>query len=150
MTAGQTIALHSMRNRDTAKRLIDAAPVGAVVNVRAANRTTEQNARMWAMLSDVSRAKPEGRELPPDLWKCLFMSACGHKVRFEPGVDGEGVVPIGFRSSRLSKADMSELIECIAEYGARHGVVWSEPNPIGPADACTRGTAASPLADGSG
>lgn len=123
---GQTIRLVGETQRAFAKRMIDVAPAGSVVNIREASRTSEQNAKLWAMLSDVARAKPEGRKLPTEVWKCLFMSACGHSVRFEPGLDGNGVVPMGFRSSRLTKPEMSDLIECIYEYGTRHGVAWSE------------------------
>ena len=119
---GQTVILRHQQQRLLAHRLIDAAPANAVVNIRGEARSVDQNAKLWATLSDISRAKPEGRVLPPDLWKCLFMSACGHKVRFEPGIDGDGVVPIGFRSSRLNKAEMAELITCILEYGDRHGI----------------------------
>jgi hypothetical protein len=53
------------------------------------------------------------------------MSACGHVVQFENGLNGQPF-PIGFRSSRLSKSQMSDLIECIHEYGARHGVEFNE------------------------
>ena len=125
---GQTIRLNSVGNRAMAHRWIDIAPEGAVVNIKEANRTSDQNALMWALLSDIARAKPEGRMLPTEIWKCLFMAACGHAVRFEPGLDGEGVVPVGFRSSRLTKAEMSDVIECILEYGTRHSVAWSEPH----------------------
>jgi hypothetical protein len=100
-----------------------------VVNIRAATRIGEQNAKLWAMLSDVSRAKPQGRQYPPEIWKALFMAECGFKPRFEPSLDGQGVVPIGYKSSRLSKAEFSDLIESIAAFGAEHGVVWSEPPP---------------------
>jgi len=123
--AGQTVILRGERGRRLAHELIDRAPHGAVVNIREATRTTDQNAKLWAMLSDVSRAKPEGRRHTPDTWKCLFMSACGHAVQFEQGLDGTPF-PIGFRSSRLSKSQMSDLIEFIYAYGAQHGVVWSD------------------------
>jgi hypothetical protein len=128
MANGQTIRLNTAGNRVMAHRWIDIAPNGAVVNIKEANRTSDQNALMWALLSDIARAKPEGRVLPTEIWKCLFMSACGQAVRFEPGLDGEGVVPVGFRSSRLTKAEMSDVIECIIEYGTRHEVAWSEPH----------------------
>src|SRR3569623_1398765 len=72
------------------------------------------------------RATPEGRCQTPEVWKALFMHACGHAVQFENGLNGQPF-PTGFRSSRLTKAEMSELIECILEYGARHGVRWSDP-----------------------
>jgi hypothetical protein len=123
MANGQTIILH--RNRDAAHRVIDAAPDGSVVTVTPAKRTVDQNSRLWAMLSDISRAKPEGRSLTPDVWKSLFLHALDHSQRFEMALDGNGMVPTGFRSSRLSKEQMSNLMECIAEYGARFGV-WGE------------------------
>jgi hypothetical protein len=126
MSAGQTIILYGLSSRQKAESLVNAAPSGSVLNIKPPRRSEDQSRKMWAMLSDISRAKPEGRELTPDLWKSLFMAACGHRVRFEPGIDGEGVVPLGFRSSRLTKAEMSELIECISEYAARHGVEFSD------------------------
>jgi hypothetical protein len=122
MADGQTLILH--RNRDAAHRVIDAAPVGSVVNVKPPRRTADQNARFWAMLSDISRAKPEGRTLTPDVWKSLFLHALDHAQRFEMALDGKGMVPVGFRSSRLSKDQMSDLMEFIADFGARHGV-WA-------------------------
>lgn len=123
--SGHTVILRSPVQREYAKRLIDAAPDHAVATVKAGDRTLDQNAKLWAMLSDVSRAKPEGRMHTTDVWKALFMSACGHAVQFETGLDGRPF-PIGFRSSKLSKPQMADLIETIYEYGARHGVRWSE------------------------
>jgi hypothetical protein len=126
MSAGQTIRLTNDMNRARAAAWCKSAPHGSIVNVREATRSNEQNARMWAMLSDVSRAKPEGRELTPDVWKSLFLHSLDHAQRFEMALDGKGMVPVGFRSSRLTKQQMSDLMEVIAEYGARHGVEWSE------------------------
>lgn len=123
--SGQTVILRGQTQRDFAKAMIDRAPADAVVNIREATRTLDQNARLWAMLSDVSRAKPEGRCHTTETWKALFMHACGHQVQFEMGLNGEPF-PTGFRSSKLTKDQMSDLIECIFEYGARHGVRWSE------------------------
>ena len=127
MANGQTVRLTTKRQRELGHTLVDRAPEGSVLNIREATRSNEQNSRMWAMLSDIARAKPQGRTLSTDIWKCLFMAACGHNVRFEPAIDGEGVVAIGFHSSKMSKDEMSDLISCIAAFGDEHGVVWSEP-----------------------
>lgn len=121
---GQTVILRGPSQRQFAKTLIDAAPDDGVVNVRAASRTNDQNAKMWAMLSDISRAKPDGRCHTPEVWKALMMNACGHAVQFVLGIDGEPF-PLGFRSSKLTKAQMSDLIEVMYEYGSRHGVEWT-------------------------
>lgn len=123
--AGQTVILRGDVQRQLAKNLIDKAPKDAVVNIRQAKRTNDQNAKMWAMLSDISRAKPEGRTKTPEVWKELFMHACGHETRFEMGLNGEPF-PAGFRSSNLTVSQMSDLIEFIYSYGAEHGVIWSD------------------------
>lgn len=122
---GQTIRLAGPSQRALAKQLIDAAPDRAIVNIRPETRTNEQNAKMWAMLSDVARAKPEGRELTTDKWKALFMDAIGIPADWEPGING-GVVNVGYRSSRLTKEQMSDMIEQMYVYGAEHDVKWSD------------------------
>jgi len=127
MSVGQTIRLTNDVNRARAARWCQTAPHGAVVNIREATRSNEQNAKMHAMLSDIARAKPEGRTLTADEWKALLMSYAGFKFKWESGIDGEGVVPIGFKSSRLTKDEFSTLIEAIYEFGARHNVQWSDP-----------------------
>lgn len=121
----QVVHLLGNYQRELAKKLIDKAPTNAVVKISPEKRSDDQNAKMWAMLSDVSRAKPEGRRHVPEVWKCLFMQACGHEVAFEQGLDGRPF-PIGFHSSKLTKAQMSDIIEFIYSYGAKHGVKWSD------------------------
>lgn len=123
---GQTIILRTTSQRDLAKRLIDLAPADAVVNVREAKRTLDQNALMWVLLSDVSRAKPQDRRHTPEVWKSLFMNACGHHVQFLEGLDGNPF-PSGFSTSRLTKKQMTDLIELIFSWGSENGVQWSEP-----------------------
>ena len=126
MSEGQTVILTSDYRRMQAHRLIEKVPAGAVVTIRPARRTSDQNALMWAMLSEISRARPEGRELTPDIWKALFMHSLDHTQRFEMALDGKGMVPVGFRSSKLSKAQFSDLIEIIHEYAARHGIALTD------------------------
>ena len=101
---------------------------GYEVVIRQPTRTRNQNKKLWAMIGDVAVVRPDGRLHSAETWKCLFMHALGHEVRFETGLNGEPF-PVGFRSSRLSKAQMADLITFVAEYGDRHGVRWSEPNP---------------------
>lgn len=124
MSDGQTIILG--RNRETAHRILDVAPPGSVLNIKPPRRSTDQNALMWSLLSELSRAKPQGRSLPPETWKALFMHEAGFQCTFEPSLDGKGVVPLGFKSSRLGKAEFSDLIEAIHAFAAEHGVEFSE------------------------
>jgi len=123
----QTVRLIGPTQRALAQRLIMAAPDRTVVELKPETRTLDQNARMHAMLSDIARARPEGRVWPPDTWKSAFMSAAGHEILWQQGIDGTPPFPAGFRSSRLTKAQMAYLISYIQEYGDRHGVRWSEP-----------------------
>jgi len=123
---GQTVILRGDAQRLLAKQLIDRAPVDAVVNVREATRTLAQNDKMHAMLSDIARAKPQGRIYTTEVWKCLFMDECGFKPRWVPSLNGDGVVNTGYRSSRLGKSEMSDMIEQMYAFGAEHGVRWSE------------------------
>jgi len=123
--SGQTVILRGPSQRRFAKELVDRAADDAVLNIREATRTLDQNARLWAMLSDISRAQPEGRKHTTEVWKALFMHALGHETRFEMGLNGEPF-PVGFRSSHLNKSQMADLITFISEYGDRHGVRWTE------------------------
>lgn len=120
------VRLTGPSQRAYAHRLVDAAPDYAVMMIKAGDRTTDQNSMMWSLLTAISRAKPGGRQWPPETWKAAFMHALGHQVQFAEGLDGTGPFPIGFRSSKLSKPQMSLLIELILEYGARHGVDFEQ------------------------
>lgn len=128
--SGQTVILRGPTQRGFAAKLIQAAPDDAVVTIREATRNADQNARMWAMLSDVARAKPEGRHWTTDVWKAAFMHSLGYQVRFCEGLDGQGPFPTGFRTSRLTVRQMADLITVIGEYGDRHGVRWTEPQEV--------------------
>ena len=128
------IALTNRFTRDKAKRIIDQAPDGYIAVVEEPKRTLAQNDKMHAMLTDVALAKPGGRKLEPRKWKSLFMDALERELNDaafgsegEPGLNGEGVVNLGHRSSRLTKAQMSELLAFIQAWGDEQGVQWSEP-----------------------
>ena len=122
-----TLKLANDRVRATAHAWIDKAPDGTLVRFdQDPKRNLEQNAKMWAMLADVSnQIEHNGSKHTPETWKLLFMHSLGHQSRFESGLDGE-VFPVGFRSSNLSVKEMSELIEWIYAWGAQNGVTWSE------------------------
>ena len=116
-----TVILVGDKQRDFAKNLVAKAPLGYVVSVKPQTRTGEQNALFWTLLTALSVAKPNGRMHTPDVWKLLVMHACGHACQFEVGLNGQPF-PTGFRSSELSKAQMSDLIEWIYAYAAEAGV----------------------------
>ena len=123
--------LHTSLVRDNAVAAVRTADRDSIVTITARTRSNEQNAKLWAMLSDVADAAPEGRHWTPETWKCAFMHYLGHQVRFCEGLDGSGPFPLGFHSSRLTVAQMGDLITCIIKYGDEHGVVWREAERSG-------------------
>lgn len=94
-------------------------------------RSEAQNRKWRALLTDVSRCKPEGRELTPDQWSILLFSGWDYDRRFGDlqlmeGLEGRPPVPVnGYSTSILTVNDMAELITFALEYGDRHGVKWS-------------------------
>lgn len=118
------IILGNDHARNKAKALIDRAPPGFVVKIDEPKRTLEQSDKMWAMLTDLSVAKPEGRRMIPEDWKTIMLHACGWECQFLEGLDGRPF-PKGFSSSRLTKSQMGDLLNFIQAYGDEHGVRWS-------------------------
>lgn len=122
------VILQSEADRNRAANWAQKAPPGTRVEFKQPKRTTDQNARMWAMLTDIARQLPwHGVKLSPDDWKLIFLDALKREMRLAPNIDGTGFVNLGRSSSDLSKSEMSDLMELMSEFGARHGVVWSDP-----------------------
>jgi hypothetical protein len=98
----------------------------AAVFVGEPRRTLDQNSKMWPMLKDIERQVIwHGEKLKDFEWKDMFTAAL-KRYRVVPGIDG-GFVVLGMRTSRMSKKDLSELIELMMAFGAERNVVWSEP-----------------------
>jgi hypothetical protein len=88
-------------------------------------RTNDQNALLWAVLTDVSEQVDwYGRNLSKEEWKDVF-SAAWKQQDVVPGING-GFVVMGVRTSKMSKAQLSELVEIIYAFGAEKTVKWSE------------------------
>lgn len=131
MSDRAALVLNSTEARQRAAKWCATAPPGTRVEFKRSKRTIPQNDRMWAMLTDISKqVEHQGRSYTPDDWKCLFMHALGQEVRFLPSLSGQGFVPIGYRSSDLSKSEMTELIELMFAWGAEHGVSFQEPRQM--------------------
>lgn len=121
-----TLVLTNAQVRDGAVDWIRKAPHATVVTFKRPSRTIPQNARMWAMLTDVAtQAIHNGAKYTPDQWKCLFMHACGHEAHFMPGLNGEPF-PAGFRTSKMNKEQMTELMDFIDAWGTQNGVKFKD------------------------
>ncbi len=121
------IILHSPADRLKASQIISAAPFGTRVEIKAAKRSNDQNAKMWCLLSEIALQLPwHGTKLRADDWKIIFLSALKRELRMVPNLDNSGFVNLGQSSSDLTKGEMSEMIELIAAFGAQHGVKFSD------------------------
>jgi hypothetical protein len=121
------LILANAQVRARAQNWIGKLPVGTRVEFREPKRTTPQNARMWAMLTDIAAQKEHfGRRYPTEAWKAIFLHALGKETTFIPALDGAGFLPLGQSSSDLSKREMSDLIEMMKWWGAEHGVVFHD------------------------
>jgi hypothetical protein len=67
-----------------------------------------------------------GQRLRPDDFKLIFLDALKREVRAVPNIDGNGFVNLGRSSSDLTKQEMSDLIEIIHAFGAKHGVKFQD------------------------
>lgn len=105
-------------------RGVRAAPNGWLLELRQPTRSTEQNAALWSLLTQIARQRPKhnGADMTPELWKAVFMDAWGAEVAFLPKLEGGGMFPVGHRSSHLTVGEMSSLIELIIAWTAREGL----------------------------
>lgn len=109
--------------RRTVLDAIQRAPLGFVVNAKRNKRSLPQNSRMWAMLTIIAREVPwHGVRLSPEDWKLIFLSALGHEMRMVPNLDNNGFVSLGRSSSALTKQEMSDLMELMSAFAAKHEV----------------------------
>lgn len=123
----ETIILAGDTQRQYARRVLDAAPVGYAVIIQQPTRTTDQNSKLWPMLADVSRQVVwYGRRLTQEDWKNVFTASL-RKLEVVPNLDGTGFVALGQSTSQMGKREFCDLIELIYAFGAERGVKWSEP-----------------------
>jgi hypothetical protein len=102
-------------------RQITAAEWGKVVTIADPTRSSEANARMWAQLADIAKHVDwYGNKLTPEEWKDVF-SAALKRQKVIPGLDG-GFVVCGQRTSKMSKREMSDLIELMNAFCVERGV----------------------------
>ncbi len=92
-----------------------------VMTLAPETRSTAQNARLWAMLSEISaQVDWYGRKLSPEEWKHVF-SASLKKQDVVPGLDG-GFVVLGLSTSKMTKGEMADLQTLMEAFGAQKGV----------------------------
>ena len=98
--------------------------------LRAKRRSLAQNDLLWGMLGDVSEQVKwpvDGVEqfLPPHDWKIILTAGVKKEARIAAGVSG-GFVMLGTPTSRMTVAEMGDLLTFIRWFGDERGVAWSD------------------------
>lgn len=121
------VILNSQSDRQKVANWAMKLPSGTRVEFKEAKRTSDQNARFWAMLTDVATQLTwHGQKLSTDDWKLIFLDALKRELRMVPNITGNGFVNLGRSSSDLTKGEFSDLIEIVAAFGAQHGVQFQD------------------------
>ena len=94
-----------------------------VLTVKAEKRNTAQNAKLHAIIGEIAAQKEwAGQRWDAEVWKRLltaaWMRAHGERVIFVPALDGAGVDVVFQPTSRLTKAECSDLLEFVSAWAA--------------------------------
>lgn len=103
-----------------------------VLTVAPDTRSSQQNRLLHAMLGEIAQqVEWAGAKRDTECWKRLttaaWLRARGESVEVLPAIDGHGIDVVFRRTSKLTRAECSELTEYVAAWGAEHGVVFSGP-----------------------
>jgi NinB protein len=91
------------------------------LTVKPQTRSSEQNRRLWAMLTEISNQVDwYGRKLSPEDWKHV-LSASLKKQDAVQGIDG-GFVVLGLSTSKMTKGEMADLQTLIEAFCVQQGV----------------------------
>ena len=129
------LVLYGRASRDRACRLIEQAPEGTRLEVKGPRRSLPQNDKLWALLTDVScQVDWYGQKLTAEDWKDVFTASL-RKARVVPGLDAGSFVPLGMRTSDMSKSEFSDLLELIHAFAAERGVTFGNAGDLAKAEA---------------
>lgn len=117
---------NDLARRRAVAAVAEASP-GCIVKISPPSRTLDQNAAQWPILEAFSRQLEwpvNGRMVKMDAedWKHVLTAAFKQQTtRVAMGLDG-GVVMLGARTSKMSKAEFSEWLEFLHATAADRGV----------------------------
>jgi len=118
-----------LRNEEIRRRCQEAvwdADDGYKVTISEPTRTLEQNSRLWPSLTEISeQVEWYGKKLTPEDWKHVFTSSL-KKMEVVPNLEGTGFVALGLSTSRMTKRELSDLLELIYSFGAEKGVTFHD------------------------
>ena len=118
----RVFVLSHVLGRHNGIQAIKDAPDGMVVEIKDQKRTLARNAHLWASLNDIAnQVEWHGQKLSPEDWKTMLTASLRKEQRIAQGIDG-GIVVLGASTSKMTKAELSDLIELCHAFGAQHGV----------------------------
>lgn len=103
------------------------------VRIEKETRSLEQNALLHALLTDISKqVEWAGKKRDVDTWKRLLTAAwCranNEQVELLPAIDGHGVDIVFRKTSHMTVAELTDLIEFIHAWCAEQGIVYMDPS----------------------
>lgn len=120
------VIIASAADRRKASEWIAKAPWNTRVTFNGPKRSVPQNDLMWSRLTEISQNVVwYGQKLSPDDWKDVFTASL-RKARVVPGLDAGSFVPLGMRTSDMSKEEMTALLDLIDAFAAEHNVEFHE------------------------
>ena len=101
-----------------------------VVKIQPMTRSLEQNAKLHAMLSDISKnATWNGERLDIYAWKNLLVSAhsiaTGEPSKMVIGIEGE-VINLRESTAQMNVKRLASLIEYVQAWGVENGVKFND------------------------
>lgn len=124
-----TLTITTRAQLETAFRFAAKQSYPYIVEVRDVKRTDEQNDLFWAwMTAFQDQTELAGKRLVKEQWKSVFMQALGKELEVLPTLDGKSWFPAGFRFSKLTIPEFSDLIELIQSEAAARGVALKPRN----------------------
>jgi hypothetical protein len=130
MSARETVQIKGAADREKIARWARGVPVNTTVEFRAPRRTLDQNALLWSLLTQLSQQLEWcGQKRSAEDWKDLTTAALRH-AEFVPGITPGTVVPLGMRTSQMTKQELADLIESIYAFGAERSVHFRETELI--------------------
>jgi hypothetical protein len=112
--------------RQNAINAVMGAPDGYVVQISEPKRTEAQNRLLWQALTDVAeQVEWYGQYLTNSDWKDIFTASL-RKSKVVPGIDSGTFVVTGLHTSRMSKGELSSLMDLIFAFGTERGVLFTD------------------------
>jgi hypothetical protein len=112
--------------RQNALRAVSEAPEGYEVRISEKRRSLDQNAHLWAILTEIANQVIwHGQKLTSEDWKHILTAALKRDQRMAPGISG-GWVLLGQSTRQMTKQEFSDLLDLALAFGVEKGVKFHE------------------------